>query len=223
MTARQIAKEKQARVVRPRAGARDRLIETAERLFAEHGVEGVSLRRIAAGEANNSVIQYHFGGKAGLIREIIRRRVATFEMRRRAMLDAATAEGRLADIPMLLKIVLLPLAEATDADGRHIYARFMVQFLTQFQHQEGMTHPGWGADSAGTRAAELLAKELSFLPVPRLTARLNRLAVFFLSALIERDAAKANGKPVEPEATFFEDLFAMIAAAMQLPPPQSEA
>ena len=50
-------------------GARERLLDTAERLLGEYGIEGVSLRQIAAeaGQGNNSVIQYHFGNKAGLI------------------------------------------------------------------------------------------------------------------------------------------------------------
>ena len=66
-------------------GAREILLDTAERLLAEHGIDGVSMRQIAAaaGQGNNSVIQYHFGDKAGLLREIILRRVAGFEPRRR--------------------------------------------------------------------------------------------------------------------------------------------
>src|SRR5271165_6360652 len=81
-------------------GARERLLETAERLLADHGIGGVSFRQIgvATGNGNNSVIQYHFGDKAGLIREIIRRRVERFEPRRRELLAAAEAGGRLDDL-----------------------------------------------------------------------------------------------------------------------------
>ena len=46
----------------------------AERLFALHGIDGVSLRQIAAeaGSANNSAVHYHFGSKTGLIAAIFR-------------------------------------------------------------------------------------------------------------------------------------------------------
>ena len=41
------------------------LLLAAERLFAEHGLAGVSLRQISieAGSSNNSAIRYHFGSK----------------------------------------------------------------------------------------------------------------------------------------------------------------
>ena len=45
------------------------LLATAERLFAERGIAGVSLREIgaAAGQRNNSATQYHFESKHGLV------------------------------------------------------------------------------------------------------------------------------------------------------------
>ena len=48
---------------------RMRLIHAAEKLFAEDGLEHVSIRAIilAAEQKNESVLQYHFGSKAGLI------------------------------------------------------------------------------------------------------------------------------------------------------------
>jgi AcrR family transcriptional regulator len=52
---------------------RELLMVAAERLFALNGVEGVTLREIqvAAGQANSSVITYHFGSQAGLVRALI--------------------------------------------------------------------------------------------------------------------------------------------------------
>jgi AcrR family transcriptional regulator len=135
----------QPRATTGRGGSKQRLLETAERMLAEYGIEGVSLRQIGAatGEGNKSVIQYHFGDKAGLIREIILRRVETFEARRQQLLVGAIAKNDLADTRTLLEILFLPLAEAVDADGRHGYARFMAQFITRFQYQDGIAHPGW--------------------------------------------------------------------------------
>lgn len=49
--------------------AKRKLILAAIRLFAEHGVDSVSLRMInrEAGHKNNSALHYHFGSKMGLI------------------------------------------------------------------------------------------------------------------------------------------------------------
>jgi AcrR family transcriptional regulator len=211
----------QPRVTTGRGGSKQRLLETAERMLAEYGIEGVSLRQIGAatGEGNKSVIQYHFGDKAGLIREIILRRVETFEARRQQLLADATAKGSLADTRTLLEILFLPLAEAVDADGRHGYARFMAQFITRFQYQDGIAHPGWAPDSAATRAVTLLAERLPFMTPPALRARINGVSALFLSALAERDAAVAHGENISPESAFLADLFNVMAAALETPLP----
>jgi AcrR family transcriptional regulator len=201
-------------------GARERLLDTAERLLGEYGIEGVSLRQIAAeaGQGNNSVIQYHFGDKTGLLREIILRRIAGFEARRRHLLEAAAREGRLSDIRALLEIRFLPIAELVDSAGRHVYARFIMQFLSSFRYQVGIDHPGWAADSAAMRAATLLPACLPFLVPAMLTARINRIGGMFFNALIERDNAAATGREIEPESAFLDDIFAMMTAAISIPP-----
>lgn len=51
---------------------RDKLIDAGEKLFAERGLSGVSIRELSkeAG-ANSALISYHFGGKEGLYSAII--------------------------------------------------------------------------------------------------------------------------------------------------------
>ena len=53
----------------PSEFAKRKLILAAIRVFAEHGVDSVSLRMInrEAGHKNNSALHYHFGSKMGLI------------------------------------------------------------------------------------------------------------------------------------------------------------
>lgn len=51
---------------------RRRLIETGERLIAERGLDGVSVREIAAvAGANSGSIHYHFDSREGLLRAIL--------------------------------------------------------------------------------------------------------------------------------------------------------
>ena len=60
--------------------SRARLLEAAGKLFAEQGYASVSTRALAkAGKANLSAIGYHFGGKEGLYREVLRQLLADTE------------------------------------------------------------------------------------------------------------------------------------------------
>jgi len=55
-----------------KADLRERLLLVAVRLFAERGVEAVSMRTInsEAGTKNKSAVHYHFGNKAGILKAI---------------------------------------------------------------------------------------------------------------------------------------------------------
>ena len=74
---------------------RELLMVTAERLIAMNGVEGVSLREIqaAAGQSNSSVITYHFGSQAGLVRALLEFRYRKINARRAELLREARGRG----------------------------------------------------------------------------------------------------------------------------------
>jgi AcrR family transcriptional regulator len=70
------------------AKTKDRLLDEAERLFAEKGYEDVSVREIAAASnANLAAINYHFQGKENLYNEVLRRRITPKRDRLLAALD----------------------------------------------------------------------------------------------------------------------------------------
>ena len=80
--------------------APDRILDAAERLFAEKGFEGASVRDLAAAaEVNLAAIHYHFGGKEALYRALGERLMNELRERRltaiRRALEApdATLEG----------------------------------------------------------------------------------------------------------------------------------
>lgn len=61
----------------PTPGTRERLLDAAERLFAERGFGGTSVREITdAAGANLGAINYHFRSKDGLYAEVFARRIA---------------------------------------------------------------------------------------------------------------------------------------------------
>lgn len=60
-------------MTRPSEITRERIFNAAERLFAERGYDATSVRSIVAkARVNQAAINYHFAGKDGLYREILR-------------------------------------------------------------------------------------------------------------------------------------------------------
>jgi AcrR family transcriptional regulator len=75
-----------------RTDSRERILDAAERLFAEKGLQATSLRDIAAAaRANTGSIYFHFKTKAELVREVFRRRLGPLDAERLAALDACQA------------------------------------------------------------------------------------------------------------------------------------
>jgi AcrR family transcriptional regulator len=85
---------------------RGRLLDVAERMFAELGIAATSLRAITSeAGANLAAVNYHFGSKAGLIEEVYARRIRPLNEERLRQLDEArrAAGGR----PVALEAILV--------------------------------------------------------------------------------------------------------------------
>lgn len=97
-------------------GARDAILNTAERLFAEQGIEAVSLRTINT-DAGYSVaaLHYHFGNREGLIDELMQSRRAPIMQRRQALLDQLKQQKQ-PSLKGIANALVLPLAEPILAD-----------------------------------------------------------------------------------------------------------
>jgi len=92
---------------------KERLLDAAERLFAERGFEGASLRAVThAAGTSVSAAHYHFGSKEALLVATIRRRAEPVVRARAARLDEI--ERRAGAGP-------LPLEEVLDAFLRPIF------------------------------------------------------------------------------------------------------
>ena len=103
----------------PEGSARDRLIRAAERLFAERGFNGVSVREIAAmAEVNSASVAYYFRSKEGLLSEVYRRHCEPMNEERWRLLAEAERRG---DPPALAEVLeafirpaLRPTGDARD-------------------------------------------------------------------------------------------------------------
>lgn len=107
------------------------MIVAAERRFALHGLEGVSLRQIAldSGQRNESAAHYHFGSREGLIRAILDHRISELNRRREKLLDAAKRDqGGAISAHSIASIVILPMADEIFLNWRNCY---WVRFISQ--------------------------------------------------------------------------------------------
>jgi AcrR family transcriptional regulator len=86
---------------------RQSLLDSAEELFATHGIDAVSNRHIAehAGNANHSAVAYHFGGRDELIRALLERHATETRMRRT---ELVAVMGESPDLRDLLSCLILP-------------------------------------------------------------------------------------------------------------------
>lgn len=77
-----------------RPTTRERILDAAERLFAQHGFPDTSLRMITAeAGANLASVNYYFQSKDILIREVFARRLGPLNAKRLEMLDACEREA----------------------------------------------------------------------------------------------------------------------------------
>lgn len=137
------------------AETKDRILDTAERLFAERGFAATSLRSIiAAAKVNLAAVHYHFRTKEGLLEAVLKRRLEPVNRERLAMLEQCEkAAGdaapclecvlhaligpplRLAGDPAYAAFVKLMGRVVTDGDAGLIRRHFgdvMARFLQAF-------------------------------------------------------------------------------------------
>jgi len=107
------------------------ILEAAERLCGERGLEAVSVREIAAeAGVNLSAINYYFGSRINLLVTIFKTRVAELDEERRALLGTA-ALAPTPDLREVLRAVLMPLARWRNAQSnRRAALQFICRALT---------------------------------------------------------------------------------------------
>jgi AcrR family transcriptional regulator len=139
-------------------GAALALILAAERLVAAHGSDVVTLKDIneAAGVANTSAVNYHFGSREALLLAVFEYRVVGINARRQIYLDELARTDKLLDQRSLIRAVIHPLSEqlVLRPEGNY-YLRFLERIrrerardLLLWAKQSGL--PTIGADTASS-------------------------------------------------------------------------
>jgi AcrR family transcriptional regulator len=107
-------------MTRPSEFTRERILKAAERLFAEHGFEATSIRAIVAkARVNQAAINYHFVGKEGLYREVLRAAFRALTAHQIAHAEETKAMPREEALAEFVRDQFRPLL-ARDEISRHI-------------------------------------------------------------------------------------------------------
>ncbi|MEC9346647.1 MAG: helix-turn-helix domain-containing protein [Pseudomonadota bacterium] len=199
------------------SSGRERLLDAAERLFVDRGFEDISQQQIlnAAGQRNQSAIQYHFGGMPGLRAAVFERGLLRVNRRRVELLDLAELGGRSPTIHDVVDAMILPLAEYLESGEA---GRRYLQHISGAMRDPGVrTSDMIVAHNDGLqRAHALLRRLLPDLPAAVLAIRLYTVTWTVVGGLSEWSA---KGQHPERTRTFVADLRRMVVAMFTAPPP----
>ena len=90
---------------------KDRLLDAAEELFSDRGIDATSLRAVtSAAGANLASVNYHFESKDGLVRSVFLRRLEPLNNERLELLDAleVAAAGSPIELEAILDAWVMP-------------------------------------------------------------------------------------------------------------------
>ncbi len=158
----------------------------ARRLFAERGIDGVSIREIVvlAGQRNGGSVHYHFGSKEALVRELIVDGARLIDDLRNAQLDKITVNGATPKLREIIEVLVSPalgLSEDT-------YLRFIN--ILQMNYRElflDALDNHW--NSGYRRCLTHIRALLSDIPLQLLNQRLVFMDIYLNSAMAMREAS----------------------------------
>ena len=185
------------------------LMDAAEKLIAQHGIENVSIRDIVAGarQKNESALQYHFKNLTGLINAIHKRRSSQTRERRAELLQALLLNSPQPSVRELCTAMVRPsyeLARSHIAYRRYIKAFGHLLMLTESSALDAVSQLG-GGGASGQQIGELLKHALPELSAASYQRRMDT-AVRLCSASMYHHARQPNAFRGESAELFFHSL-----------------
>jgi AcrR family transcriptional regulator len=117
-----------------KSDTKQRILDTAERLFGDNGFDSTSLRTIIAeAKVNLAAIHYHFHSKEALLDAVILRRLEPINRQRLEMLDAcerAAGDGSPSLEAVIEAFLAPPFRLASNHQNGKSFARLMGRTLT---------------------------------------------------------------------------------------------
>lgn len=197
---------------------RIKLITVAETMFAERGIAAVSLNeiRLAAGQSNAAVVNYHFGSKEDLIKAILEDRLERIDEDRGRLLDQALSGDQPVELRDILEALILPQVASIERGERHV--ELVAQLLFHGYGEPG-GHAWILADPAltehGQKLNQLIWEQLSHLPEAVAAARLRLVYLTGLNAVADHQRQRAAAADAPPTAVFVSDLIDSLTAVIR--------
>lgn len=192
---------------------RDKLLDAAARLFAERGIDNVSLAEVvrAAGQKNASAVHYHFGSRTEVLRELLARHVPDIAHRRRELLEKAGDDVRSA-----AEAVVRPITEFAQQGWRE---RAYLQYGTELTAWVDRTPPEIEElleQTAGYEAWDLMRVRCPSIPDDLWRERRAICTAFIGRAAADRARMLDQGgeHPVLSDDRFVDNLVSMVIGAM---------
>ncbi len=198
---------------------RERIKLAARRLFAERGVDGVSIREIvaAAGQRNVGSLHYYFRTKEALVRELVIDGTKAIDDRRNVMLDGVARSGRPVTLRDVIEALVWPsVSPGGEESGEDTYMRFIVSLSVNHRALyvsalEGCRRSGY------ERCLAHIRDLLPHVPEAILDQRLVFLRIYLGAAMTARESAFNGGGRVfwTPRSTmehFIDTIEAMLDA-----------
>jgi AcrR family transcriptional regulator len=172
-----------------RPSTRDKLLDCAESLFGQHGLEGVSLRTINL-EAGLSpaALHYHFGTQQALLEAMLERRMPSLMKRRSRLLDALSEADHTPTTRDVLAALVMPMVEfmLEDWDKGLRYVRLIHRLQADRNLDPEFVIDRW--PGGVERLQPLLQQANPDLPLSLIQFRLNLMVELMLQNL-------AHGEP----------------------------
>ncbi len=204
----------------PSENTKERILNAAEKLFAEHGFAGTSLRELTrAAQVNLAAVNYHFGSKDEVLRAVLRRIVKPVNQERLKMLSEVeeVAGGKPPLLEKILEAFIAPdLRLIRDLGERGvIITRFLGRSYTEPSSlvQELIKEH---FSELGQRFLTALEKALPEIPKEEIYERLHWL-IGIITYILANTGPTAILAELSDIDALTERLIAFAAAGMRAP------
>ncbi|MFT4233799.1 MAG: helix-turn-helix domain-containing protein, partial [Microbacterium sp.] len=173
-----------------------RILRAAEQLFADHGIAAAPLRDIAvaAGQRNHAAVQYHFGDRDRLIREVLEYRGAESEAMRAEVVAGLALSDSPATVEDVVAAFIWPLAIHLQPDNH--YLAFLSRLIIEVGGYEGFAGIGVHTGASTFTLRNLLGRLVPSLPGSVLDERWSVAETSAVHALARYQAAqRVRGVP----------------------------
>lgn len=211
----------------PTEKTRTGLIDAATRAFADDGVQAASLVEITrrAGQRNRGAVQYHFGGRDGLLVAVLDQHADFLAEREGELLDAARARPD-HDVAAVVEAIVRPAVELAEIGWRgRCYLVILDELIEQDPDVQAVEVAAALARTGGYQVYALLAHRMSPMDDELRNERFALLTSFILGSVARRARATVgtSGRHQLSSERFVANLIALGTAMMTVPSVPVEA